>query len=96
MKWKNTTSYSQGEEKSKVEPRTWRIELEDISISISRHIHYEKDQWVMYCRALNIEQALLDSKEVNSARDEAIHIALEKAKKLYDVMHTIKANVENG
>ena len=78
MKWKDTTSYSQGERAKGVPPSSWGTTVAWLRISIHRHIHYEKDQWLLSTRPGIFDLHLLDSKEVEDAQKEAIKVIRKK------------------
>jgi hypothetical protein len=66
--WKNVTSYSQGDKERK--PRTWEARFGGLRIVVTRHMDYEKDQWVLRCHDLHLER-LLASKDVKEAACQA-------------------------
>ena len=66
--WKNITSYSQSDKDRT--PRTWEAAFGKTRIVVTRHIDYEKDQWIMRCHALTLER-LLASKDINEAACQA-------------------------
>lgn len=66
--WKNVTSYSQGDKERK--PRTWEARFGALRIVVTRHMDYEKDQWVLRCHDLHLER-LLASKDVTEAACQA-------------------------
>lgn len=47
MKWKDISSYSQGDREKK--PRTVRLDVAGLKIVITRHIHNAPDDWVLNC-----------------------------------------------
>lgn len=44
--WKDTTSYSRGENR---EPRTWSLDLGGLHIAVTKGHLYYPDKWVMHC-----------------------------------------------
>lgn len=49
MRWKDTTSYSQGEKRGKVEPRTWEAKIGTVTVTVTKYLGYG-DEWVAHCR----------------------------------------------
>jgi len=55
--WKDATSYSRND-KDRI-PQTWEIDLGgNLKLGVTRHRHYESDQWLFYCHQLNLEEPL--------------------------------------
>lgn len=51
--WVDSTSYSR-DDRERV-PQTWTIKFaDDFHVTITRHVHYPADAWLLYCPALGI------------------------------------------
>jgi hypothetical protein len=55
-------------------------------LSIHRHIHYPKDQWLFSCNLLGIDNAELKSKDLEEAKQEAIGKAVFAAKRQIEAL----------
>jgi hypothetical protein len=72
--WKNISSFSRSEINR--EPKTWFLDLGKFSITVTRHKDYEPDVWLM--RTELTSDYVLDSKNIEAAKIEAISIVSEK------------------
>lgn len=90
-KWKDRTSYSQGE-RGKVEPRTWDLDLELLTIIITRVFEAKglwSDTWFLNCRELNISQYDLQMGDLEKAKRIAIDYARFRVSKYRLILETI-------
>jgi hypothetical protein len=71
-KWKDGTSYSRGQEDRT--PSTWNCETKSLSITVTRHSWFEKDDWILHCYKIGIERHKLSSKDLELAKAEALDI----------------------
>jgi hypothetical protein len=69
-KWSDTTSYSQSD-KERI-PAQFTLTLKSIRITVHRNIHYPKDQWLLSCHRLKIDNFELKNKDIEKAKDEAL------------------------
>lgn len=68
--WKDVTSYSRGT-RGKTEPQTWRLELPDLVISVTRRIHDDPTHWFLECPEF-FAYHKLDATDINEAQREAV------------------------
>ena len=47
------------------------LNLSDFRVNVHRHIHYEKDDWLLSVTGMRVDCKKLDSKELEAAKDEA-------------------------
>lgn len=66
--WRDVTSYSQSDKDRT--PRTWEVRFGGLRITVTRHIDYKKDQWLLCCNNLNLKRPLA-SKDVKEAACQA-------------------------
>ena len=78
--WKDVSSYSQSD-KERV-PNCFRASAGGIVVTVHRHIHYAKDDWLMTCDPW-FSQALLESKSADDAKAEAIQKVTEAIAKAH-------------
>lgn len=67
--WNDVSSFSQGD-KERI-PNCWKIKGGKLTVTVHRHIHFKKDDWLLSCEPW-FSQHLLDSKEVEEAKNEAL------------------------
>ncbi len=79
MKWKDVSSFSQGD-KARI-PCSFELRAAGIRIAVSRHIHYAPDAWVLRC-----EPFTTGTEISNGTADEAMDLAVE-----YVLSHLDKA-----
>lgn len=72
--WRDATSYSRNEKVSETEPRTWKLEMGDVSVTVTKHIHYG-DEWTIVSDDLDIRQNGLGTTDAAVAKKEAVRIA---------------------
>jgi len=73
-KWKDTTSYRQGERASTAKPRSWEmITMSNLRVIVHRHID-DPYSWFLSCYDLRIEKLQLNSEDIEEAKEEAIQI----------------------
>ena len=78
MKWEDNTSYRQGESRSKVEPRSWRLGKEHrAGIMVHRHTAVP-GTWFLTCYDLGIEQHDLSNTDLEKAKVEALAYVQKK------------------
>ncbi|SEC77970.1 hypothetical protein [Paenibacillus sp. GP183] len=88
MEWKDKSSYRDDKERI---PCHWVVQLDNVDVSIHRHIHYGKGNWLTSSRYLQIEKKVLKNKDVEAAKNEALTIAKEKIiKKLNELEAALK------
>jgi len=88
--WKDVSSYSQSD-KERV-PKSFEIMAggsRGIRIVVSRHIHYEPDQWLLQCHDLSIDNNLLQNKDLEKAQEEAIQKVRAYVKSLAAALDTL-------
>ncbi len=66
--WIDETSYQRGEERV---PKTWFLNLDNIKIYITRHIHYG-DTWVLRCDQLGIDILDLETNKLEEAKERGL------------------------
>jgi len=71
MEWKDITTYSQDDTKHL--PNNWEYCISSLIIHIHRHIHYEKDRWLISCSALNVNKIPLMNKNIKKAQSEGLN-----------------------
>lgn len=67
--WRDVSSFSQLDKDRT--PRTWEIRLDWLKVTVTRHIHYPEDAWVLQCRMLSGDHQLV-SHEIEAAKTEAL------------------------
>lgn len=72
VKWKDVTSFSQGD--TDRTPRSWTANAGRIRIDVHRHIHYPPDVWLLSCDALRIDNNELPSRDIEDAKCEAVAV----------------------
>lgn len=70
-KWKDITSYSQGD-KERV-PRVWKIHFGDFELTVHRHIYYDPKMWLA-------SSPLFERREMGEDLEEAKKKAIELLK----------------
>lgn len=71
VQWEDVTSYSRNERGSGVQPRSWSAKFGQITLTVTRHIHYPQDVWLAYCGRL-FEHTPLASKVLSEAQCQAV------------------------
>lgn len=77
LTWKDVSSYSRGEAHV---PKTWKAQAGKLSLVVTRHIHYEPDDWLIECSG--VIQPQLAGKDLEDAKTLVVglvRIELEKA-----------------
>ena len=74
--WKDITTYSKSD-KGKI-PKVWENRIHGLRIVVHRHIWYEKDDWLLSCNELGIDNWKLNNKDRNKALKEAIEMITGK------------------
>lgn len=87
VEWYDATSYSQSD--TKRVPRTWEIKGSLMEVTVSRHIHFPQDAWVLYCRALDISKFELTNKDLAKAKAEALAHLRVRLKALNHDLYTM-------
>jgi hypothetical protein len=52
--------------------RTWEASIGRFRIVVTRHRDHDPDAWLLCCRELGIDLRQLESKDIDSAKSEAI------------------------
>lgn len=87
MKWEDRTSYYPGKERI---PHTWELQLPILRITVTHHIDYPPDMWLMNCHGLGINYKKLFSKDVEDAKKEAIVLVRNRLKNMMDELDEVK------
>ncbi len=83
MNWKDVSSHSQND--TKRETNCMRAQAGSVYLTVHRHIHYEKDDWLASCSPL-FDKRLLKAKELPLAMGEAEQLLLSEARKIVDAV----------
>ena len=75
MNWEDISSHSR-RDKDRT-PKTWELRLAGIRVVVTRHIHFEPDEWVMTCDPW-FEQRSLGRVDADEAKDAAVGAVREK------------------
>lgn len=78
MEWKDTTSYSQSD-KERI-PRSWTIKSKNITVTVHRHRHYDKDVWLLSCYPI-YDCDKLKNKDLKLAQNEALELVKDYIEK---------------
>jgi len=81
--WRDATSYSQGDLVKDTAPRTWKLEIGKVSITVTKHIHYG-DEWTIFSPDLGIQQTGLGTTDVTEAKSNATKMALKLCQERID------------
>lgn len=83
LKWRDITSYSQGDNERI--PKTWELRLEELNyrVIVSRHIYYE-NTWLLTCRNIDIEHFDLETDDIDEAKNKALKIVENHLNKLLE------------
>ena len=96
MTWKNTTSYSQSEDKSEV--RTTSFALDALTVTVTRYIGMG-EELVMHCRELHINSKPLNTTDMKEGQEKAISIVISllrnKVSTLQNSLKTLESSLEN-
>ena len=95
--WKDATSYSRGE-RGQTEPRSWEIRMGHeyvVNVTVTRHIDYGNDAWLMLCFPLFPKGKLLESKDLADAKVEALTIVEEALRHAHNAVEA-HLDVERG
>ena len=76
VEWQDTSTHSK-DDKKRV-PNSYSWQLAKLKVTIHRHIHYPKDQWLCSCYLLNIEKVELMNKDTDKAKQEALNLIKNK------------------
>lgn len=69
--WVDETSYSR--DYAGQEPKTWCLRVtDDLRITVTRHIAYPPNVWLLYCPALNLPHTPLASGDLDKACAQAV------------------------
>jgi hypothetical protein len=72
VEFKDVTSHSQGTKDRT--PRTWEAKIGCVRLTVTRHIHYAPDEWIARSHPSIIDMELLQSKDIEEAKDEAVEL----------------------
>lgn len=93
MEWKNSTSYSRGDDKKTMEPSAWSLALGDDrfkpTISLHRSIYQAPDVWLVSFTDLNIRNRVLGSKDVDDAKAEAVQVVKDRVKEVAALLASV-------
>ena len=82
MKWKDITTYSQGD-KERI-PCWWKANLETIDLRVgNKHIYVEEDKWIMHCEKFGFDIHILESDNEEDAKKEAVELVKAKIREIY-------------
>lgn len=70
LEWKDGTAYSRNE-RGKVDPSTWSLDLGPICIVVTKHIHHG-DTWTLYCQRIGIRTESLRTVNLEEAKVKAV------------------------
>lgn len=70
IEWTDTTSFSQGEKNRT--PRVWTTRLGPFRLTVHRHIHYPKEQWLMSTAQMLFDCEQLASPDIEEAKCQAV------------------------
>lgn len=76
VSFRDVTSYSRST-KDRI-PRTWEANIAGVRLTVTRHIFYPDDSWVVASAPSIIETQVLQSKDIEEAKDEAVELLLSK------------------
>lgn len=83
IKWKDCTTYSQGE-KLRI-PKAFETEIGDIRIAIVYGHIYHKGKWIFHCYTLGYDTKLLEkAATAKEAAEMAFGMCRDKAEKMYN------------
>ena len=88
MNWEDTTSYSRGGDR---EPRVWSLKCGKLSISVHRHIHYDKDVWLLSCDPFYHLRQLI-TKDIEVAKTQAVELVSKCLKESLESLEKILDN----
>lgn len=72
INWEDTSTHSRNDKVR--EPNSYSWKLNKLKVSIHRHIHYPKDQWLCSCYLLNLDKVELMNKDTEKAQNEALNL----------------------
>jgi hypothetical protein len=70
IKFKDITSHPHGAKDRT--PKSWEAEIGCVRLRVTRHIHYGADQWIATSVPYILDMELLQSKDIDEAKAEAI------------------------
>lgn len=76
VEFKDVTSHSQGIKERT--PRTWEAKIGCVRLTVTRHVHYALDEWIARSHPNIIDMELLQSKDIDEAKDEAVELLLSR------------------
>ena len=79
--FKDVTSYSR-RDKKKI-PQTFEARIAGVRLTVTRHIYYRPDQWVVSTSDDLIHQQPLESTDLQDAMQEAVNTLMERCKDIY-------------
>jgi len=94
IKWQDVTSYSQSD-KERI-PRTFQAQLGVIGLTITRHKDYDADDWVFSTYPNLLYKDVLDSKDLEDAKKEALTLLEKEVMKLQASINLIKQKEVQG
>lgn len=86
--WKDSTSYSQ-RDKDRI-PKSWSATGEGLSITVTRLHGAPQDEWYMNCYDIRLGTIPLENKELEAAKQEAIHIVQRRLELMLNDVQAFK------
>ena len=82
-KWKDVSSWGQSAtEKDGSVPTAWEMQISDLRIVVTRHIHYSPDAWVLRTWPEILRTRVAGYRDVADAKAEAVSLLRKKLKEL--------------
>jgi hypothetical protein len=72
MKWKDVSSYCQGD--VDCTPRTWSVDAGAVTIIITRWLFGNPDRWYLSCAQCNLNRVELNNLDIEPAKKEAVEL----------------------
>lgn len=83
MNWKDSTSYSRGQEK----PTSWTTDIGDLRITVTnKHIHYP-GLWVMHCFEIGMDTIPFEAENVADAQKRAVELVRKKVEAWHKLLN---------
>lgn len=86
--WKDTSSYCQTD--TDRVPNSYAIQLGCFGLTVHRHIHYPKDQWLASCRPDLFSLRELQAKDIETAQKQAVQLLLSQLERAMKDMAEIQ------
>jgi uncharacterized protein YktB (UPF0637 family) len=72
----------------------WTLGLDNLKISVHRHLNFDKNEWVCSCYNLKVENRLLKSKNIDNAKIEAINYLTALSRRMYKELLSYPVNLD--